>query len=277
MSNEKFTLTDEQKKEIRRHIIGSRLEQVAVESGILTPMTWLDLVLDNFIAEDQSTKDALSQAKALSGHDDPVLITGPTGSGKEMIANILHGKRPGLFVPVNSTAIAESLFESELFGHIRGAFTGANETRKGLIKSAKDGTLFMDEIGDLSGATQTKLLRLVENKQFRSVGDSSLDKALCRFVFATHQDLTTLIKAGRFREDLFYRISVFTIDLRPLRERPLDYAKLCDEFGLTKEEAATIWDTCSLSGNIRQLRNIARYRKVIGKLPDLQTYEKITP
>jgi transcriptional regulator with GAF, ATPase, and Fis domain len=162
-----------------------------------------------------------------------VLITGETGTGKELIAGLIHRASPraeGPLVKVNCAALPETLLESELFGHERGAFTGADRQRIGRFEEASGGTLFLDEIGDTSVATQAKLLRVLQEQRFHRLGGSKLLRTDARIVSATNQDLSTLIAESRFREDLFFRLNVIRIDLPPLRERPEDLIDLAHHF-----------------------------------------------
>lgn len=199
----------------------------------------------------------------------PVLLLGETGTGKELAAEFVHRHSPqadGEFVIADCTVFGEDLFESELFGHEKGAFTGAASNKKGLFELADHGTLFLDEIGDLPLSQQAKLLRAIESGQFRRVGGISALKASVRVVCATHRNLADMVRQGRFREDLFYRLSVFPVEIPPLRERKQDIPLLADHFlqcfgqmsgrklmmsraGLIKL-MQHVWP-----GNIRELRN----------------------
>jgi DNA-binding NtrC family response regulator len=165
--------------------------------------------------------------------DAPVLITGESGTGKELIAREIHARgaraeKP--FVAVNCSAIPEPLLESELFGHVRGAFTGAMRDKPGLIEEAAGGTFFLDEIGDLSPALQAKLLRVLQERELRRVGETRTRRVEARFLSATNRDLEQEIARGRFREDLFYRLKIIVIEVPPLRERGPDLLFLLDRF-----------------------------------------------
>jgi two-component system, NtrC family, response regulator AtoC len=196
----------------------------------------------------------------------PVLITGESGTGKEVIARALHGasgRDP--FVAVNCGAIPEALLESELFGHERGSFTGAEKTTEGLFAAARGGTLFLDEIGDLPVQLQPKLLRALEGGEIRKVGGTASRAIDVRVIAATNRDIEDEVRAGRFREDLFWRLSVLHVDVPPLRERPDDVMALAHHFlnaasrgarasRLTKE-AEDLLRAYSWPGNVRELRN----------------------
>jgi len=195
-----------------------------------------------------------------------VLLLGESGTGKEVAARTIHERSvraEGPFVPVECAGLAESLFESELFGHTKGAFTGASSEKIGLVEAAKGGTLFLDEIGEVSMAEQVKLLRLLETRQFRRVGSTDAREADFRLVCATNTDLESMVADGTFREDLYYRINVFEIPLPPLRERcedlPLLVETLLKRMNSDKqmsEEALAQLERHSFPGNIRELRNV---------------------
>lgn len=198
-----------------------------------------------------------------------VLITGESGTGKEVVARQIHERsgRKGPFVAVNCGAIPESLLESELFGHERGAFTGAVRARAGRFEQAKGGTFFLDEIGDMPTVMQVKLLRVLEERVIERVGSADSIPVDVRLVAATHRDLPKRIESGKFREDLYYRLSVFPIEITPLRDRKADIAPLVDEFirRLCKDESVTlqiarnalkILEKYSWPGNVRELANL---------------------
>lgn len=206
-----------------------------------------------------------------------VLITGESGTGKELVARALHygGKTSTApFVPVNCGGIPDALLESELFGYTRGAFTGATETRAGFFQTADGGTIFLDEISNTSLAMQAKLLRVLQEKEFFMIGSKKSLKVNVRIVAATNVDLMQLVKKGLFREDLFYRLNIITIDLPPLRERGTDIVKLTDFFldkyikelnkpamGITPKARQAL-KGYSWPGNVRELQNLI-YRLVI--------------
>ncbi len=199
-----------------------------------------------------------------------VLVQGESGTGKELVARAIHAlspRRGRRFIPLNCAAIAESLLESELFGHEKGAFTGAVATRQGMMEVAEGGTLFLDEIGEMSPALQAKLLRAIEEKEIIRVGGSQVIKVDVRIIAATNRDLAARVAEKAFREDLFYRLNVFNIAVPPLRERREDIPKLADHFlkEVSREnrapqkrlspEALKVLLACRWPGNVRELRN----------------------
>ena len=200
-----------------------------------------------------------------------VLITGESGTGKELVARAIHWKSPRSghpFVPINCGALAEGVLESELFGHVKGAFTGASTERPGLLVAAGEGTVFLDEIGEVSPAMQVKLLRVLQERRVKPVGSASEVPFEARVLAATNRRLEAEVKAGRFREDLLYRLNVITIELPPLRERveeirslaQLFLSQLADEVGRPElrfpEETLALLERYPFPGNVRQLQNI---------------------
>ena len=205
-----------------------------------------------------------------------VLITGESGTGKEVVAQMIHewSGRKGPFVAINCGAIPEHLLESELFGHERGAFTGAHKARAGRFEQADGGTLFLDEIGDMPPVMQVKLLRVLEERVVDRVGGTNSIQVDVRVIAATHRDLPQRIEEGRFREDLYYRLGVFPIEIPPLRDRPADVAPLVEEFirrvcghhsmGLYVTTAAMrVLEEYSWPGNVRELANLIERLLVI--------------
>ncbi len=182
------------------------------------------------VAEDERTQEAFDLAARLAPLAMPVLVLGETGTGKELVARALHrlSGRTGPFVALNVAALTETLVDSELFGHARGAFTGADRDRAGVFEAASGGTLFLDEIGELSPVAQAKLLRVLQEKEVRRVGETRTRKVDVRVVAATHRDLAARVEEGAFRQDLYYRIAGMTVTLEPLRKRPRDLARLID-------------------------------------------------
>ena len=222
------------------------------------------------VAESPALRDALDLVNRVAPTRSTVLITGETGTGKEVIAGLIHELSPrsgGPLVKVNCAALPDTLLESELFGHERGAFTGADRQRIGRFEQASGGTLFLDEIGDMSPATQAKLLRVLQEQEFHRLGGTRVLRTDARIVAATNQDLTGEIEAHRFREDLYFRLNVIRIHLPPLRERPEDLLALAhrfvDEFahqmdrpirGFTESALAQL-RSHSWPGNVRELHN----------------------
>ncbi|HMK61750.1 MAG TPA: sigma 54-interacting transcriptional regulator [Dissulfurispiraceae bacterium] len=224
----------------------------------------------NIIGKSKAMQEIYSIIDLLCDVEATVLITGESGTGKELIAEALHyggsrAKKP--LIKVNCAALAESLLESELFGHVRGAFTGAVKDKIGRFEAAEGGTLFLDEIGDVALTTQIKLLRVLERKEYERVGDSVMRKADVRVIAATNADLAKLIRQGLFREDLYYRLKVMSIHLPPLRERVQDIPLLCQHFinqlnadytkNVTRisDEVLRLFMQHSWPGNVRELRN----------------------
>ncbi len=217
-----------------------------------------------------------------------VLLTGESGTGKEVVARLLHDRsgRTGYFVPVNCAALTPTLLESELFGHEKGAFTGANEQRKGRFERADHGTLFLDEIGEIDAATQVKLLRVLETRSFERVGGSEPIKVDIRLIAATNRDLRKMVADKEFREDLFYRLSVVNLELPPLRERAEDIPRLITRFmkefsedngrSVSKIAPDALKLLCEYPwpGNIRELRNCIE-NMVVRTIGDTLTSEVI--
>jgi transcriptional regulator with PAS, ATPase and Fis domain len=208
-----------------------------------------------------------------------VLILGETGTGKEVVARAIHAaSAPGPFVPIDCSALAGPLLESELFGHVRGAFTGAAGAKTGLVEIANGGTAFFDEIGDLSPDLQAKLLRLVQEKEFRPVGSVERRKADFRVIAATNRDLARETEQGIFRRDLYYRLNVVTLRLPPLRERKEDIRGLVDHFlsrygnrHLITHECLDAMLAYDWPGNVRELENCIQRMVAINSGPLLHT------
>jgi DNA-binding NtrC family response regulator len=219
----------------------------------------------------RAMKAVLEQVEAVAGSDAAILLLGESGTGKELVAHAIHqhgARRHAPFVPVSCAAIPETLLESELFGHERGAFTGADRKRRGLFVEAGGGTIFLDEVGDIPAALQVKLLRVLQDKAVRPVGGSQDVQLDLRVISATHRDLPAMVAEGTFREDLYYRLAVIPIRLPSLRERPEDIMLLAQHFLAEATEAlgkrvdgfddeATAWLLGhQWPGNVRELRNV---------------------
>jgi DNA-binding NtrC family response regulator len=218
---------------------------------------------------DPSMRQVFDLIDRIAATSYPVTVLGETGTGKELVARAVHARSPrreAPFIPVNCAAIPESLMESELFGHEKGAFSGADRLRKGAFEEADGGTLFLDEIGEMPADLQAKLLRALENGEVRRVGSSRPILVSVRVVCATHRDLPALVRAGRFREDLYYRLYVAPVTIPPLRQRQGDVRALAQRFldaaapqGLSlrwSEEALQKLEGHDWPGNVRQLRNV---------------------
>jgi DNA-binding NtrC family response regulator len=215
----------------------------------------------------QKIYDLIERIRDSSGN---VLLTGESGTGKELVARAIHysgSRKGGPFIPVNCAAIPETLLESELFGYKRGAFTDAKADKKGLITEAREGTLFLDEITELSPLLQAKMLRVIEERQVRPLGDTNSHPVDVRFISASNRSMKELIHQGRFREDLYYRLKVIDIELPPLRERKEDIPLLVQHFILrfgreskkvsgVSEETLRILIDYSWPGNVRELENV---------------------
>lgn len=226
---------------------------------------------DSVLGDSKALKDAVSLARKVSGTDVPVLLTGETGTGKEVFAQAIHynSKRAKQnFVAVNCSSFSKELLESEMFGHKAGSFTGALKDKKGLFEEADNGTIFLDEIGEMAFELQAKLLRILETGEYIKIGDTKPTRVNVRVVAATNRNLPEEITAGRFREDLFYRLSVFQIHLSPLRERAGDVRILAKafvkDFSVRLARPVTEITPAFLEaleqqpwkGNIRELRNV---------------------
>jgi len=250
-----------------------------------------DHQFEQILAKSQAMQEIFRTIAKIADFKTTVLISGESGTGKELVARALHrrsSRRGGSFVAVNCGAIPENLLESELFGHKKGAFTDANNDRRGLFEEADGGTLFLDEIGELPTSLQVKLLRVLQDEMIRRLGESRDLKVDVRIIAATHRDLGAEVKAGRFREDLFYRLNVLPIVVPPLRVRREDVALLVDHFVARNNvrlgtairgvdtEARRILMEYAWPGNVRELENTIERAMVLsegdllvaGDLPD---------
>ncbi len=237
---------------------------------------------EEIITRNQHMKEIMQQAKMVAATDARVLITGESGTGKELLAQAIHqasDRRNKPFVAINCSAMAENLLESELFGHEKGAFTGATRSHTGLFQAAEGGTLLMDEIGDMPMRLQVKLLRVLQESQVRPVGSTEARQIDVRVISATHRDLQDLMTQGRFREDLYYRLNVVNIKLPTLDERREDIPLLVAHFlqEIAKEagqerkvyapEAVEMLVTAEWPGNVRQLYNVVRQNVALSRSP----------
>ncbi|MBM4176872.1 MAG: sigma-54-dependent Fis family transcriptional regulator [Ignavibacteria bacterium] len=243
------------------------------------------LHLEDLVGESPEMKKVFELIQIVAPQDTTVMIRGESGTGKELIARAIHINSTRKYypiIPVNCGAFAESLLESELFGHEKGAFTGAQYKRKGKIEMADGGTLFLDEVGSLSPKMQVELLRVIESKQFHRVGGNELVKVNFRLISATNEPLEKLVEEGNFREDLYYRLNVFAIYVPPLRERRSDIPVLA-KFFINKfsrlmnkpikdisKDAMEILLNYNWSGNVRELENAIERAMVVGTFSEIQ-------
>jgi DNA-binding NtrC family response regulator len=254
------------------HVLRSALEQRRLKSENAYLRSQLEdrYRIDGLIGRSRVMRELFQLLETVAATSSTVLITGETGTGKELAARAIHHNSPrrtNRFVALNCSAIPETLLEAELFGHVRGAFTGAVGARQGRLEQAHKGTLFLDEVGTMSPALQAKLLRVLQEREFEPVGDSHTVKIDVRVIAATHSDLAKMVADGTFREDLYYRLNVIPVKLPPLRERREDIPLLVQHF-LQKLSSESGRATVTISqdalrrlmayhwpGNIRQLEN----------------------
>jgi len=245
-----------------------RLENRRLRETLRDPKLGMPECFEKILTRSPAMHAMFRYIEGIAPSPEPVLIVGETGVGKELVADAIHcaSRRPGELVAVNVAGIDENSFADTLFGHVKGAFTGADRDRKGLIESAGDGTLFLDEIGDLGNEMQTKLLRLLEEREFFPLGSDQHRRSRCRILAATNRHLRTRMREGRFREDLYYRLHAHLVRVPPLRERMGDIALLADRFlkdaasSLGKpvptppQELTVHLSSYSFPGNVRELR-----------------------
>ena len=251
---------------------------IKVSGGVEIDKEWAH----GIITRNAAMKEVLQQAKMVAATDARVLITGESGTGKELLAQAIHSaseRRDKPFTAINCSAMAENLLESELFGHEKGAFTGATRSHEGLFQAAEGGTLLLDEIGDMPMRLQVKLLRVLQEHQVRPVGSTEAKKIDVRVISATHRDLRELMTQGRFREDLYYRLNVVNIKLPTLDDRREDIPLLVAHFlkqiadegeqerKVYAPEAVEMLVTAEWPGNIRQLYNIVRQNVALSRSP----------
>src|SRR5437764_1478810 len=218
-----------------RHALDSALEQrrLKSENAYLRAQLQERYRFEGVVGKGRAMTRLFQLLETVAPTNSTILITGETGTGKEVVARAIHHSGPRRmqrFVALNCSAIPETLLEAELFGHVRGAFTGAVGNRQGRLEQAHKGTLFLDEVGTMSAALQMKLLRVLQEREFERVGDSHTTKVDVRVIAATNSDLTKLVSEGQFREDLFYRLNVIPVQLPPLRERKEDIPLLAQHF-----------------------------------------------
>jgi len=241
---------------LKKRVLSHSLERPEAFSGIIT--------------RNEKMRSIFQYVEAIAGTNQPVLITGETGVGKELMAKAINklSQVTGEFVAVNVSGLDDTLFADTLFGHIKGAYTGAEQSRKGLVEKATDGTLFLDEIGDLSLLSQIKLLRLIQEREYLPIGTDLVKNAAARIIVATNQDLNHRMKSGRFRKDLFYRLQTHRVHIPPLRQRVDDIPLLVEHFlkqsaqTLGKKsptpppELFTLLAAYQFPGNIRELQSL---------------------
>jgi two-component system response regulator PilR (NtrC family) len=270
---------DELKVKVRDKLESRRLRR---ENVLLKRALGSSHQFHNIIGRSDAMVEVFSLVETIARTTSTVLITGESGTGKELVARAVHFhslRRERPFVAVNCGALTETLLESELFGHVRGAFTGAETNKKGLIETAERGTIFLDEIGEMSQMMQVKLLRVLQERRFRRVGGTEEIEADIRVIAATNRDLGQMVAEGRFREDLYYRINVIPVRLPALRERREDIALLAEHFlgkyseqmakpltGIS-QEALALLQRYDWPGNIRELENVVERAVALERTP----------
>ena len=258
---------DELRLKVRQHLEARRLRQ---ENLLLKRALKSRHEFSSILGRSDAMQHVFATIQTIAGTSTTVLIGGESGTGKELVARAIHFnslRRDRPFVALNCGAVPETLLESELFGHMRGAFTGAQANKKGLVEAAEGGTIFLDEIGEMAPTMQVKLLRVLQDRRYRRLGGTEEVQADVRIIAATNQDLPKLVSDGRFREDLFYRLNVLTIQLPPLRDRFEDIPLLAEHFlhefaaqmrkpvGSISADAMQLLQEHAWPGNVRELQN----------------------
>ncbi len=268
------------------HIVRNALTQkeLKIENQQLKDKIEEMIIPENLIGESDKMKNIFELISSVAPTDTTVMIRGESGTGKELVAKAIHLNSKRKYFPiitVNCGALAESLLESELFGHEKGAFTGAQYKRKGKFEMANGGTIFLDEIGSVSPKMQVELLRVIESKKFNRVGGNEIIESDFRVITATNEPLEDLVKQGKFREDLYYRLNVFSIFIPPLRERRKDIEVLIDyflkkfsksmnkNFTRVSQEAMDFMMQYQWYGNVRELENAIERAVVVGNPPEI--------
>jgi two-component system response regulator PilR (NtrC family) len=274
-------LKDELSVRIRKEVDRKRLQQ---ENVLLKRTLRSSHQFSNIIGSSEPMIALFQLIETIAPTSSTVMITGDSGTGKELVARAIHfnsQRRDRPFVALNCGALSETLLDSELFGHVRGAFTGADANKKGLIEVAEKGTIFLDEIGEMSQLVQVKLLRILQERKFRRLGGTEEVDADIRIIAATNRDLTKMVAEGRFREDLFYRINVIPLRLPPLRERREDIPLLADHFASRFAHqmgkkitgisggAMALLQTYPWPGNIRELENALERAVALERTPSI--------
>lgn len=280
MSEEKHLCTADREKRL--------LGESALQEGMLNRLkesSPQELTFKGILGQSRAIKKIIASIDKISALDTVVFIQGETGTGKELIAKAIHKLSPRASKPmvtINCGALSETLLDSELFGHAKGAFTSADSETKGLFEAAEGGTIFLDEIGEMTLGTQVKLLRVLQDGEIRKLGSTLCRKINVRIITATHRDIESLIDDGKFREDLYYRIHVFTINTPPLRDREDDILLLAGNFlqefsekqGKTapaiSDQARKVLLAHSWPGNVRELRNVIERACVLCESDTLQ-------
>jgi len=272
---------DELRLKVRRHLESHKLRE---ENVLLKKALGTAYEFSNIIGQSPAMLEVFKMVETIAKTNSTVLITGESGTGKDLIARAIHFnslRRDQPFVALNCGAIPETLLESELFGHMKGAFTGADANKKGLIEVSERGTIFLDEIGEMNATMQVKLLRVLQDRRFRRLGGTEEVQADIRVIAATNQDLQKRVAEGKFREDLFYRINVLPVHLPPLRERREDIPPIAEHFlarfaeqmqkpvRSISGEAMDLLQAFSWPGNVRELENVMERAVALEQTPSV--------